>query len=173
MHARACVHYHTQYININYLPVHPHHSARYIKEKYQCALVFLRLNLTYQKETRTVVYKVLFGPQFWMFKTVLTPFLTGAVMKGVKVRGRMLWVGHVIVGTGTARVTVMLVKWDRGCSELQEMRKRASLAIFYWLYNNLAIIYQRESVRASGGLAAFGVAIQVSAEYFIAETFVS
>ena len=64
MYAHACVHFHTQYIKGNYLHVHPRHSTRHIIEKYWCALGFLYLNLTFPKETRTVVCKALFGPGF-------------------------------------------------------------------------------------------------------------
>ena len=52
---------------------------------------FLCLNLTFPMETRAVVYKALFGPRFRVCRDCLTPCLTDAVMKGVKVRERVLW----------------------------------------------------------------------------------
>ena len=62
------------------------------------------------------------GLGFWCARTVLTPCLTDAVMKGVKVRGRLQ------VSSCTARV--VLVKWDLSCSELQGIQKQASLTLF-------------------------------------------
>ena len=62
------------------------------------------------------------GPGLGCARTVLTPCLTDAVMKGVKVRGRL----HV--SSCTARV--VLVLWDLSCSELQGIQKQASLTLF-------------------------------------------
>ena len=40
-------------------------------------------------DTRAIVYKHCLGPGFGCARTVLTPCLTDAGMKGVKVRGRL------------------------------------------------------------------------------------
>ena len=57
------------------------------------------------------------------------PCLTGAVMKGMKMRGKLLWVGHV--GSCTARV--VLVRWYLGFSERLEICKQTSLVLLYLL----------------------------------------
>ena len=62
------------------------------------------------------------GPGFGCARTVLTPCLADAVMKGVKVQEKL----HV--SSCTARV--VLVKWDLSCSELQGIQKQASLTLF-------------------------------------------
>ena len=92
-HARGCVHLHTKQIIENLLQLH--HSAWHIK-KYRrvfvfvCALGFFRLNLTFPMETRAVIYRNYLGRGFGCADTVLAPCLTYAVMKGVKVQGRLL-----------------------------------------------------------------------------------
>ena len=103
--SRVCVGLHTQHINENHLQ--PHHSAWHISKIVMAyvfvfvrALGFFRSNLTCPMETRAVVYKAMFGPWFRCAETVLTPCLTDAVMKGVKVRGRL----HV--SSCTARVVL-------------------------------------------------------------------
>ena len=88
----------------------------------------------------------------WTYPKASSPAKVSSHL-GVKVWGRLLCVWYVTVGTSTARVMVVLVRRDLGCSELQEMRKRASLTLLYRLYNSLAIIDQRVPVRASGGTA--------------------
>ena len=66
------------------------------------ALGFLRLNLTCPMGIPGLLYtRHCFGPGFGCARTVLTPCLTDAVMKGVKVRGRL----HV--SSCTARVVLV------------------------------------------------------------------
>ena len=77
-------------------------------------------------ENRACVYKALLGPGFGCAETVVTPCLTDAVIKGVKLRGRLLRDGNVSICT----TRIVYVKWDLSCSEMQAKQKQASLTLF-------------------------------------------
>ena len=72
--------------------------------------------LTCPMDTRAIVYKALFGPRFREARTVLTPRLTDAVMKGVKVWRRL----HV----SSCTVRVVLVYRISAVQSCREYRNR-------------------------------------------------
>ena len=78
------------------------------------------------------------GPGFGWTETALTPCLTDAVMKGVKVRGRLLWDGMwVLVQPKSCSCS--------GTSVVQSCRKYRSSLLWPYLYsliNGLTMSYQ-------------------------------